>query len=418
MKMLGVRKWMLSLFLLLSGGMAVYGQERDWEVPGDHFSLEGALELFKESASPEEFERQLNSPETNVNNLDLNGDGYIDYIRVIDRQEGAVHVFILQAILAENERQDVAVISLEKLANGKAVLQITGDEDVYGMETIIEPTEEVRVNAGTSTVRTVVNVWFWPSVQYVYGPYYTEWVSPWHWSYRPLWWRPWRPVAYVVYYPRWEYYRPYYTTCHTHRVLYAQHMYRPYRTTSVVVYNRHHDRISRYRSSQHALENNRSRYTSSRENNTQSGESRNDRTTRERSRSGYSQQDNGSRSTANEWRQREENSRSRSSEKSTEKWTSSSDRSPMAGSRSDKDFRNTPASQRSTREQQQRRTTEINNNPVDRQRESGKNYESRGSQRSSSVQSERSGSPERRSSHSSGSSDGRNKSSGQRKGKE
>ena len=41
----------------------------DIELPGDHFSLEGALELFKKSKSPEEFERLLNTPETKVNNL-------------------------------------------------------------------------------------------------------------------------------------------------------------------------------------------------------------------------------------------------------------------------------------------------------------------------------------------------------------
>jgi hypothetical protein len=30
-------------------------------LPGDNFSLEGALELFKKSASPEEFEKLLNT---------------------------------------------------------------------------------------------------------------------------------------------------------------------------------------------------------------------------------------------------------------------------------------------------------------------------------------------------------------------
>src|SRR6187402_1131251 len=167
MKTLVLNK-MLSLVLLISGGIAAYGQNNQSQVPGDNFSLEGALELFKKSASPEEFEQLLNSEDSKVNNLDLNGDGYIDYIRVIDRNEGNVHAFILQAVISENESQDVAVIELEKQANGKAVLQITGDEDVYGIETIIEPTTEVKVNAGTSTARTVVNVWAWPSVQYVY----------------------------------------------------------------------------------------------------------------------------------------------------------------------------------------------------------------------------------------------------------
>lgn len=260
MKTLKVK--MLSLFFLMSGGLAVIGQDYQQEVPGDDFSLEGALELFKKSSSPEEFERMLNSADTRVNNLDLNGDGSIDYIRVIDKNRGNVHAFILQAVISDNEAQDIAVIELEKLANGKAILQITGDEDIYGIETIIEPTEEVRINAGTMTTRTVVNVWAWPSVQYIYSPYYSVWVSPWHWHARPIWWSSWRPVVYYDYYSYWHPYRSYYTHCHTHRVAYARDLYRPYRTTSVVVHNRHHNQVVQYRSSRQA---NESYYNGSRE---------------------------------------------------------------------------------------------------------------------------------------------------------
>src|SRR5688500_20139353 len=79
---------MLSVLALVFCGTFSYGQAVEAEVPGDNFSLEGALELFKQSDSPEEFERLLNSPDSKVNNLDLNGDGYIDYIRVHDRYQG------------------------------------------------------------------------------------------------------------------------------------------------------------------------------------------------------------------------------------------------------------------------------------------------------------------------------------------
>ena len=64
---------MLSLLALVVSGMTSYGQVTDAEVPGDNFSLEGALEVFKKSESPEEFERLLNSADSKVNNLDLNG---------------------------------------------------------------------------------------------------------------------------------------------------------------------------------------------------------------------------------------------------------------------------------------------------------------------------------------------------------
>ncbi|HTJ50774.1 MAG TPA: hypothetical protein VL443_15035, partial [Cyclobacteriaceae bacterium] len=127
-----MKKSLLAAFIL-SGCIGVSAQTTvESEVPGDNFSLEGALDLFKRSSSPEEFERMLNSPDSKVNNLDLNNDGAIDYIRIIDHNEENVHAFVIQAVLSETESQDVAVIELEKLADGKAVLQITGDADVYG----------------------------------------------------------------------------------------------------------------------------------------------------------------------------------------------------------------------------------------------------------------------------------------------
>jgi len=89
----------LSLFLIF-GSVAVFAQSDSASIPGDNFSLEGALELFKKSTSPEEFEKMLNAPDSKVNNLDLNGDGDVDYIRVIDKNEGNVHAFILQSVIS------------------------------------------------------------------------------------------------------------------------------------------------------------------------------------------------------------------------------------------------------------------------------------------------------------------------------
>jgi len=330
MKTPAVVNMILTLVFLMSGYTTVYAQQNRIEVPGDHFSLEGALELFKKSASPEEFERMLNSADSKVNNLDLNGDGDIDYIRVIDRNEGNVHAFILQAIISDRESQDVAVISLEKLANGKAVLQITGDADIYGIETIIEPTEEVRINAGTSTARTVVNVWAWPSVQYVYSPYYYGWVSPWRWSYWPGWWRPWRPVGYYAYYSHWEPYYPYYSVCYTHRVVYAHDLYRPYRNTSVIVYNRHYTQINNYRTTV-----NNGGYTRGRDHDGRNNNNTYNRDTSERQGSGASQNGN-SRSSGTDWSKYY-------TEKNRTSSTTTRDES-SSGNRSDREVNNAPSS--------------------------------------------------------------------------
>jgi hypothetical protein len=101
-----------------------------------------------------------------VNNLDLNEDGQIDYIRVIDNAEGDVHALVLQAVVSETESQDIAVIEIEKNGPQSAILQIIGDEDIFGESLIVEPFEEEGDNGGhggamDDYVRVVVNVYGW-----------------------------------------------------------------------------------------------------------------------------------------------------------------------------------------------------------------------------------------------------------------
>ena len=212
-------------------------------LPGDHFSLQGAIELFKKAESPEDFEKLLNAEDNGVNNLDLNEDGQVDYIRVIDKVDGDVHVLILQVPVSETESQDIAVIEIEKQNEDYAILQIIGDEDIYGEQTIAEPFEETadaKEGRGGPSVqmkpyRIVVNVWLWPSVRFMYGPSYRLWVSPYRWAYYPSYWKPWRPQPWRVHYVR---VRPYRRHCHivtTHRVVRAHKVYTPHRTHSTVV---------------------------------------------------------------------------------------------------------------------------------------------------------------------------------------
>lgn len=220
-------------------------------LPGDNFSLEGALEMFKKAGSPEEFERLINTENNQVNNLDLNDDGEIDYIKVIDKKEGDAHAFILQDAVSESESQDVAVIEVEKKGNDNAVLQIIGDEDIYGEQIIVEPKPAEAVQPApaqaTSSSNVTVNVWAWPAVRYVYGPSYVVWASPWAWRARPVWWRPWHPVRRHVFYGYRAVYRPHYVVVPHHRVVYAHRVYRPVRTTSVMVHTRHQASVNHYR---------------------------------------------------------------------------------------------------------------------------------------------------------------------------
>jgi hypothetical protein len=230
-------------------------------LPGDNFSLQGALELFKKSSSPEEFEKLLNADNNDVNNLDLNEDGEVDYVRVIDKMDKDAHAIILQVPVSSSENQDVAVIEIEKTGEEKATLQIIGDESLYGEEKIIEPVAENNkaddafindFNSGGPYVDDIplpvfVNVWFWPSVRFIYRPAYTVWVSPWGWRRYPGWYRPWRPVAWRVFYPRRVVYYNRFVVVNNHRVIRAHNIYRPVRVTSVMVRTRTQPRVSAYR---------------------------------------------------------------------------------------------------------------------------------------------------------------------------
>jgi hypothetical protein len=234
-------------------------------LPGDNFSLQGALAMFQKATSPEDFEKMLNAEDNHVNNLDLNGDGDIDYIRVIDNMDKDAHALVLQAVVSETESQDIAVIELEKTGDTTAILQIVGDDDIYGEQVIVEPgdgdDDGAFINNGfdnniahgpnadffSPTPRVVINVWFWPSVRFVYAPVYRPWISPWRWRHYPGWWGPWRPFAWHVWHP---FHRPFYAHCaivHTHRVVFAHRIYTPHRVTSVTVRTRHAVAVGNYR---------------------------------------------------------------------------------------------------------------------------------------------------------------------------
>lgn len=251
------------LILLTTSTLKVNAQDQTPDttaLPGENFSLQGALDLFKKAGSPEDFEKLLNTEDSKVNNLDLNEDGNTDYIKVVSKRENDVQIFVLQALVSETESQDIAVIELEKTGAENAVVQIVGDEDIYGEETIVEPDESDRSaftegfpimakgpNTDYSANGIVVNVWGWPCVRYVYAPSYVIWVSPFSWRSRPVWYRPWRPLAYTVYRPFRYRYRAHYAVVTTRRVVVAPRIYHPMRVTSVTVSNRHHLAVNNYR---------------------------------------------------------------------------------------------------------------------------------------------------------------------------
>ncbi|MCA6362832.1 MAG: hypothetical protein IM638_07315 [Bacteroidetes bacterium] len=241
------------LFLLLLTPSVVKAQSNDADslgLPGDNFDLYGVLELFKKAESISAFEEAINKQSNEVNNLDLDEDGNVDYVQVVDNMSKDTHALVLRVAVSETETQDIAVIGIEKSGENNAVLQIVGDEELYGKDYILEPADEVEEKSGRGPAAyspngmarapiVIVNVWYWPGVRYMYAPGYVVWRSPWRWRAYPVWWSPWHPVAWRVHHARVVRYRHVYCRRVTvYRVHHARRVYSPHRAAAPSVQRR------------------------------------------------------------------------------------------------------------------------------------------------------------------------------------
>lgn len=223
-------KKIISLSVALLTGIASFAIDEP-EQAGDNLDLQGVLQLFEKSSSVEDFENRLNEENNEVNNLDLNEDGFVDYIRVIDYSDNEVHSLTLQVPYSDDEAQDVAVILIENQGDENTVLQIIGDEDLYGSDYIVEP--------GGEDEKSVVNVYRWPVVRFVYAPGYRPWVSPWRHRHYPAWYKPWKPIPWVTYHARVHHHLVPCRVVHVHRCKVAHTHYHKHRVYSAH-YHTHH----------------------------------------------------------------------------------------------------------------------------------------------------------------------------------
>jgi len=144
----------------------------------DNLDLEVVVALFAESENVEDFEKKLNEPERQISNLDLNEDGYVDYLRAVESSKEETYLVSVQAELGENLYQDVASFDVEKDEKGQAQIQAVGDTYVYGDNYVVRPTY-VRP--------PLITAWFWAAT-------YRAWRSPYYHGHYPSYYRPWHPL--------------------------------------------------------------------------------------------------------------------------------------------------------------------------------------------------------------------------------
>lgn len=133
-----------------------------------YLDLQAVGAAFAQASSVQEFEMILNSSRYMISNLDLNRDGFVDYLRVMEVLTGMNHLFVVQAVLAPNVFQDVATIVLE-MGYGTPYCQIIGAPYLYGQHYIVQPV----------FVRTP------PLFDPIRRPGYTPWQSPYYWDHFP-----------------------------------------------------------------------------------------------------------------------------------------------------------------------------------------------------------------------------------------
>ncbi len=143
----------------------------------ENLDLEAVASVFGEAKDLEDFEKKLNDPELKISNLDLNNDGEVDYLRVVETSDKNAHVIVIQAVIGKDEYQDVATIDVVKDKSGDTKVQVIGDVYMYGPDYIIQP---VYVHP------PIIFTFFW-------GPLYRPWHSPFYWGYYPPYYHPWRP---------------------------------------------------------------------------------------------------------------------------------------------------------------------------------------------------------------------------------
>lgn len=149
----------------------------------NNLDLQAVASIFGDSKDLQEFEMKLNDFDSQISNLDLNNDGEVDYLRVIETTDNNTHLVVIQAVLEKDVFQDVASILVERKDNRRTIVQVIGSPYMYGENYIIEP-----VYGYTPSIYS----YFWRRS-------YSPWISPFYWGYYPRYYHTRRPFELDIY---------------------------------------------------------------------------------------------------------------------------------------------------------------------------------------------------------------------------
>jgi hypothetical protein len=179
-----MRKIFIGLLLMIISTSCVTAQTTVTISTNDFnhvLDLQSTMTVFAQSINVEDFEQKLNDPRYNLYCGDLNNDGYIDYLRCVERRSTYYHYITIQAITGVSSYRNIAEIQLKNY-NSQITCVIVGDRYFYGSNYVITPVYRTY---------PVIYNWLWCS----------------HWK---CWYSPYRHN----HYPHWYHHRPH--TGHKH----------------------------------------------------------------------------------------------------------------------------------------------------------------------------------------------------------
>jgi len=146
-------------------------------------NLKAVGELVKKAKDAKSLEKLLNSPNTGVNNLDLNEDGKADYISVTEYGNDKVRGFSLTTQPSPGETQEIATIEIEKTSDSNAEMQMHGNEQIYGRNYY---------------QRSSFGLMDFVILGYLFRPH-SMYASPWNYGHYPPSYSPYRTMPYSTY---------------------------------------------------------------------------------------------------------------------------------------------------------------------------------------------------------------------------
>ena len=148
---------------------------------GDNLDLQALGELVKNSTSAQDIEDKLNQ-NGSINNLDLNNDGSVDYIKVTEYGSGNQRGFSFTVDVANGQTQEIATIEVAQGSNN-AQMNIQGNQQLYGN------------NGYYQSSYSLSDLMIMHYLFSYHRPYY----SPYHYGYYPSYYHSYRSRPYSSY---------------------------------------------------------------------------------------------------------------------------------------------------------------------------------------------------------------------------